>query len=162
MGGIIIKNRKREEDISMQSYHFNSVILEKLGTMAASSCSEDSEQNLIFDIACLGHFIGHRVSEYAQRSPKKVEYHVYPSGNKVIKAFTADDFAFFDKAGNTLELIENSCLDQAHKVKITWRIQNNHRNGQAITTSSKEVCHQICPVHAPGRIVLCARRLGQP
>jgi hypothetical protein len=73
------------------------------------------------------------VSEYAQTSAKKVDYHTHPSGNKVIKAFTADNFVFFDKAGNTLELCDNSCLDQAHKVKITWRIQKNRQNGQAIT-----------------------------
>ena len=94
----------REEDIAMQKYPLNSAILEELGTVALSSCSEDSEQNLIFDITCLGRFIGPCVSEYSQASSNKVDYHTYPSGNKVIKAFTADDYIFFDKAGNTLEL----------------------------------------------------------
>ena len=145
----------------MQRYPLNSAILAKLGKMAASSCSEDSEQNLIFDIACLGHFISPRVSKYAQASPKKVDYHVYPSGNKVIKAFSADDFVFFDNAGNTLELVKKSCLDQAHKAKITWHIQKNCWNRQAISISSEDVCHQICPVCAAGRMVLCARSLGQ-
>ena len=111
----------------MQRYPFNFAILAKLGTMALSSCSENSEQNLIFDITCLGRFIGPRMSKYAQTSPKRVDYHVYLSGNKVIKAFTADDFVFFDKSGNTLELLDNSCLDQAHKVRITWRIQKTVR-----------------------------------
>ena len=119
-------SHKREEDIAVQRYPLNSAILEKLGTMASSSRLMDSEQNLIFDITCLGRFIGPRVSEYAQTSSNKVDYHTYPSGNKVIKAFTADDFVFSNKAGNTLELCDNSCLDQAHKVKITWRIQKNH------------------------------------
>ena len=63
--------------------------------------------------------------EYAQTTSKKVDYHTYPSGNKVIKAYTADEFVFFDKVGNTLKLIDDSCLDQAHKVRITWRIQKN-------------------------------------
>ena len=78
-------------------------------------------------MTCLGRFIGPRVSEYAQTSSKKVDYHTYPLGNKVIKEFTANDFVFFDEAGNTLELRDDSCLDQAHKVKITWRIQKNPR-----------------------------------
>ena len=65
------------------------------------------------------------MSEYAQTSSKKVDRHTYPSGKKVIKAFTADNFVFFDKAGNALELRDDSCLDQSHKVKITWRIQKN-------------------------------------
>ena len=82
----------------------------------------DSGKNLMFDITCLGRFIGPRVSEYAQTSSKKVDRHRYPLGKKVIKAFTANNFVFFDKSGHTLELCDNSCLDQAHKVKITWRI----------------------------------------
>ena len=61
----------------------------------------------MFDITCLGRFIGPRVSEYAQTSSKKVDRHEYPSGKKVIKAFTANDFAFFDKSGHTLELCDN-------------------------------------------------------
>ena len=87
----------------------------------------------MFNVTCLGRFIGPCVSEYAQTSSKKVDYHTYPSGKKVIKAFTADDFVFFNKAGNTLELCDNSCLDQAHKVNITWCIKKNRRNGQKIT-----------------------------
>ena len=101
------------------------------------------------------------MSKYAQTSPTRVDYHVYPSGNKVIKAFIADIFAFFYKAGNTLELLDNSCLDKAHKLMITWRIQKNHQNGQTITLSAKEVCHQLCPVCAAGKMVLQAQRLGQ-
>jgi hypothetical protein len=161
-GGNTIMNHKREEDIAVQRYPLNSAILAKLGTMALSSCSMDSEQNLIFDITCLGRFIGPCVSKYAQTSSHKVDYHINPSGNKVIKAFTADGYAFFDEAGNTLKLCNYPCLDQAHKVKITWRIQKNHQNGQAITISAKKICHKICPIRAAGRMVLHARRLGQP
>ena len=93
--------------------------------MASSSPSMDSEKNLMFDVTSLGRFIGPHVSEYAQTSSTKVDYHKYPLGKKVIKAFTADDFVFFEKSGHTLELRDNSCLDQAHKVKITWRIEKN-------------------------------------
>ena len=67
-GGIIIMNHKREEDIAVQRYPLNSAILAKLGTMSSSSRSMDSEQNLIFDMTCLGRFNGPRVSDYAQTS----------------------------------------------------------------------------------------------
>ena len=77
------------------------------------------------------------MSEYAQTSPKRVDYHVYPSGNKVIKTFIADDFDFYDKMGDTIELLDNSYLDKVHKVKITWRILKNCQNGQAITYQPK-------------------------
>ena len=102
------------------------------------------------------------MSEYAQTSFKKVNKHKYSSGKKVIKAFTADDFVFFEKSGHTLQLINGSSLDQAHKVKITWRIQKNHRNGQKITLSSDKTCHTICAVCDAGKMVLRERRLGQP
>ena len=114
--------------------------------MATTSCSEDSEQNLLFDITCLGRFIGPRLSEYAQTSPNKVDYHTYPSGNKVIKAFIANNFIFYNKSGSTIELLDTACLDQAHKVRITWRIQKNRQNGQAITLSAKEACQKVFPV----------------
>jgi hypothetical protein len=158
---MIITNHKKEEDIAVQQYPLNSAILAQLDTMASSSSSMDSKKNLMFDMTCLVGFIGPRVREYAQTTSKKVYYHTYPSGNKVIKAFTADDFVFFDKAGNTLELVNDSCLDQAHKVRITWRIQKNRCNGQKITLSAEQTYHKICAVRATGRMVLCARRLGQ-
>ena len=89
----------------------------------------DSEKNLMFDMTCLGRFIGPRVSEYAQTSAKTVDLYIYPSGKKVIKAFTANNFVFYDKAGHTLQLIDDSSLAQAHRVRINWSIQKNRRNG---------------------------------
>ena len=95
--------------------------------MAAPSCSEDSKQNLLFDITCLSRFIDQRVSEYAQTSPNKVDYHTHllASGTNVVKAFIAKNFVFYNKAGNTTDLIDTTCLDLLHKVMITWRIQKN-------------------------------------
>ena len=43
----------------------------------------------------------------------------------VIKAFIANDFVFFDKAGDTIDLVDSACLELLHKVRITWRIQKN-------------------------------------
>jgi len=60
MGGIIITNHRREEDmIAMQRYP-HSEILAKLGPLSATSTSEDSEQNLLFDITCLSHSLAHK------------------------------------------------------------------------------------------------------
>jgi hypothetical protein len=141
---MLTTNHKKEEDIAVQQYPLNLEILAQLDTMASSYSLMDSEKNLMFNMTCLGRFIGPHVSEYAQTSSKKVDYNKYPSGNKVIKAFTADNFVFFDKARNTLELINDSCLDQAHKVQITCCIQKNRRNGQKITLSAKQTYQKIC------------------
>jgi hypothetical protein len=121
---LLILDDKKEKDIAVQQYPLNSAILAQLDTMASSSSSMNPKKNLMFNMTCLSRFIGPRVREYAQTSAKKVDYHKYPLGNKVINAFNANNFVFFDKAGNTLKLIDSSCLDQAHKVRITWRIHS--------------------------------------
>jgi hypothetical protein len=110
------------------------------------------------------HWLAYRnpVSKYAQTSPSTIDYHVYPSGNKVIKAFIADNFAFYDKSGDLIVLLDNESVDIVKKVKITWQIQNNSQNGQAITLSADNNHSTICPVCAALRMVLRAQRLGQP
>ena len=110
----------------------------------------------------LSHFIGPRVSKYAQTTQDKVDYHVYPSGTRVIKAFTANDFVFYDKSGHVLKKIDNSTLDLATSVQITWRIQKNRQNGQKIKLSTDTKNPEICPVRGALRMVMRASRLGQP
>ncbi len=64
----------------MASHHnpLDSTIFAELQRAASSSHSCNSDQNLLFDILTLAHFIGPRVSEYAQTTQDKVDYHVYP------------------------------------------------------------------------------------
>ena len=162
LGGIIITNRKREEDVAAQRCPLSNAIFAELQRKATASHSFDSERNCLFDVVCVGRFIGPRVSEYAQTSPSKVDYHIYPSGKKVIKEFTADDFAFYDNSGNSIIPLGDESADIVKKVKITWRIQKNRRNGQSITLSADDEHSKICPVRAALRMVLRARRLGQP
>ena len=121
-GGTLIVNHRREEDIAAQQYPLTSAIVAELGKRASLLKSPNSEQHLLFGITCIGRFIGPRVSEYAQKLPNKVDYHTYPSGTKVIKAFTANDFSFYDKAGNIIVHLNNNSSDTATKVKITWRV----------------------------------------
>jgi hypothetical protein len=71
----------------------------------------------------LSHFIGPRVSEYAQTTQDKVDYHVYPSGTHAFKAFTANDFVFYDKSGHVLKKNNDSTLDLATSMQITWCIK---------------------------------------
>ncbi len=56
----------------------------------------DLEQRTLFDVTTIRRYVGPRMSKCAQTTDKAVDYHVYPSGRKVIKAFTANDFQFFD------------------------------------------------------------------
>jgi hypothetical protein len=91
-------------------------------------------------------FIGPRISEYAQTTQDKVHYHVYPSGTRIIKAFTTNNFVFYDKSGHILKKIDDSTLDTATSVQITWCIQKNCQNSQKIKLSADTNNPAICPV----------------
>jgi hypothetical protein len=96
VSGILINNLVKKEDIARQCLPLYSAIFAKLLRKSNVSCSLDSEQRTLFNLVVLGRYIGPRVSKYTQTTDKNVDYHVYPSGKKVIKAFTANDFCFFD------------------------------------------------------------------
>jgi hypothetical protein len=100
MPSIIINNLIKEETVASQHSLLDSTIFAELQRAASLSHSHDSDRNLLFDTLTLSHFIGPCISKYAQTSQYKVDYHVYPSGTRVIKAFTANDFVFYDKSGH--------------------------------------------------------------
>ena len=81
-----------------------------------------------------------------------------------MKAFIANDLVFYDKAGDTIDidLVDTACLEQVHKVRITWQIQKNRWNCQVITLSADKVGHQVCPICAAARMLLQAQPLDQP
>ncbi len=92
----------KEETVTSQCSPVDSTVFAELQRTPSSSHSCNSNQNLLFDVLTLAHFIRPCVSEYAQTTQDKVDYHVYPSGTCVIKAFTANDFVFYDKKGHVL------------------------------------------------------------
>jgi hypothetical protein len=141
----------------------NNTNFAELKKMAQASKSSDSEKNVLFDVTCIGRFLGPRVSDYSQTSPTKINYHVYPFGKKVIKAFIADDFVFLGKPGKIInsQSLTDESRDVVKKFKCTWRIQKNCRNGQAITVSADNKHPQICPVQAALCLVLHAWHCGQ-
>jgi hypothetical protein len=57
--------------------------------MATASKCKDSVSDLLFDIVALCRYIRPRLSEYALTTQDKADYHTYPSGTTVIKAFIA-------------------------------------------------------------------------
>ena len=103
MPGIIINNLIKEETVASQRSPLDSTIFTELQQASSFSHSHNSDRNLLFDMLTLSRFIGPCVSEYAQTTQDKVDYHVYPSGTHVIKAFTANDFVFYDKSGHILK-----------------------------------------------------------
>ena len=139
----------------------DSTVFAELQCTASSSHSCYSDQNLLFDILILAHFIGPRVSEYAHTTQDKVDYHVYPSGTRVIKAFTANDFVFYDKNGHVLKKNDDSSLILAVSIQITWRIQKNCQNSQKIKLSAHTKNPVICFVQGALQMVMRAPGLAQ-
>jgi hypothetical protein len=161
MPGIIINNLIKEETMASRHSPLDSTIFAELQRATFLSRSHDSDQNLLFDMLTLSRFTGPCVSKYAQTTQDKVDYHVYPSETCVIKAFTANDFVFYNKSGHILKKVENSTLDLATSVQITWCIQKNCQNGQKIKLSADTENPAICPVRGALQMVMRASRFGQ-
>ncbi len=160
--GIIINNLIKEETVASQRSPLDSTIFAEIQRAVSLSHSHDSDRNLLFDMLTLSCFIGLCISEYAQTTQDKVDYHVYPPGTHVIKAFTANDFVFYDKSGHILKKINDSTLNLATSVQITWRIQENCQNDQKIKLYADTKNPAICPVRVALRMVMRASQLGQP
>jgi hypothetical protein len=71
-------------------------IFTKLRRVAHASKCDDSVSKLLRDIVTLSHYIGPRLSKYTQKKQDTVDVHTIPSGTTVGKAFTANDFIFYD------------------------------------------------------------------
>jgi hypothetical protein len=162
ISGILINNLVKEEDIVRQRSPLDSAIFAKLLCKLNVSHSLDSEQRTLFDIVVLCCYIGPCVSKYVQTTDKNMDYHVYPSGKKVIKAFTANDFRFFDENSQAITEFSNNSINRVDRVCITWRIQKNCQNNQMVTLLSNKANTAIFPVLAALRLVLRARCLLQP
>ncbi len=125
----LINNMLREEDIACQRAPLDNKIFAELGRSATSSKNSNLVSNLLFDFVSLGRYIGPCLSKYAQTTQDKVNYHTYPSGTKVIKAFVANDFIFYDGKKHIVKNLDKDSFQQVRLVKITWHIQKNRHNG---------------------------------
>jgi hypothetical protein len=147
MTAILLNNMLREENIARQRVLDNEIFAE-LRQMAIASKCKDSVSELLFNIVALGCYIGPCLSKYAQTTQDKVDHHTYPSGKMVIKAFIANDFIFYDEKKRIVKDLNKDSLQRARFVKITWRIQKNHQNGQSITLAAEIDQPKICPVRS--------------
>ncbi len=134
---ILLNNMLREEAIARQRALLHNKKFAKLRQMTTASKCKGSVSDLLFDVVALGHYIGPCLSEYAQTTQNKVDYHTYPSGTAVIKAFIANNFIFYDERKCIIKELNEDSLQQAHFVKITWQIQKNRQNSQSITLAAK-------------------------
>lgn len=158
----LIDALENEEVIAKQRNPITNEMFANMEKLARES-PRDSAISTIFDFFCLIRITGFRIAEYGQTTQTKVDMHEYPSGNSVVKAFLPTDWIFKNEKGR---LIKIHALDvntvAPSEVKITFRIQKNRQNGQAITITADNDYPTICPVRAAYRIFLRAKRLGKP
>jgi hypothetical protein len=130
--------------------------------MATARKCNDSVSDLLFNDVALGRYIGSCLSKYAQTTQDKVNFHTYPSGTSVVKAFIANIFIFYNERKRIIKELNEDSLQRAHFVKITWRKQKNCQNGQSITLAAESDRTEICLVRSIMQLVLRARWLNQP
>jgi hypothetical protein len=123
MAAILVNNILNEEDIARQHSPLNNSIFAELQQMLETIRDKDLVNNLLFDVMALGHYIGPRLSKYAQVSQDKVDLRTYPSVTTVVKAFIAGNFIFYNNKKCIIKKLNKASLNDASSIKITWQIQ---------------------------------------
>ncbi len=152
---------ENEENVAKQRSPLSKEMFAQMVTLGKSS-PINSAMAVLYDWFCVIRICGFRCAEYAQTRQTSVDIHEYPSGRKVVKAFTALDWTFYAKDGsmiNSDDWQNNSVVP--HKVKLLFRIQKNRQNGQTLTMVADDNHVDICPVRAAYRIFIRAKALGQ-
>ena len=165
-GAILITNLAAEEVIAKQRAPLNNAIMNALLVMADNT-HRNSPENAVANIFAIGRYLGFRVSEYAQTTQNKVDYHVYPSGHKELKAFRLTDWIFLAPNGDRVNIAGltrtplQSIYEQIVWLKVTWRIQKNRRNGQSVKLCKDAAHERVCPVMHALIIVLRKFRIDR-
>jgi hypothetical protein len=152
----IIIAREKEECIARQQSPITQEIFSALIDQANKS-PIDSVETTVSDWFILTQITGLRCAEYAQKYQTSFEEHEYPSGKCVVKAFISSDWKFYNSKGRLIL----DTMEVPKKLKMTFRIQKNRRNGQSITLVADNAHQDIFLVQAARRIFLRAKKLGQ-
>ena len=139
----LVNNLEREENVACQRNHLSDRIHAEVINMA-SKAGPYSVEAAVADIITSGKSLGLRASEHSQTSSDKVDYHEYPSKNKVMKAINAGDVICSDKNRKIFQVKTKADLDKVHKVVITFRHQKNRQNGQEICLLVDKTFPKIC------------------
>ncbi len=157
----LVHAREREETIARRRSPITKEMFVAIKNCACD-LDQDSAESVTFDWITLGRVVGFQVAEYAQTTQTKNDVYEFASGNKATKAFVSSDWKFYDDNGCLMTVHSlDGLADPPKKMKLTFRIQKNHQNGQYITFAADDKHPHICPVRAAYQIYLQAKRLGQ-
>jgi hypothetical protein len=110
----LIHAREREENIAKQRSPLTKKMYVEMAKHAKAS-PWDSVDSELFDFFNLIRVGGFRVTEHAQKTQTKDDEYEYPSGSKVVKAFTSLDWHFYDASGCLITLHSLDGLAKAPK-----------------------------------------------
>ena len=161
LAATVLRNIRDEENIADQR---PPITPEMFAEMLKTSEVSDflSAQCSIADLAILGRYLGPRLAEYGQKSQKRPEYHIYPSGKAVLKAWSQDDIIFYDKNNQRITPDSIRGINIPTRISVTFKIQKNRRNGEVKQVLYDPNNTEMCPVKAAYRIVYRAILLQQP
>ena len=122
---------------------------------------QDGIISATWDWFVLSRYTAFRISEFAQRSQHRADYHIAGGGKRILKAFNSTDFVFSDETKKVIAPPNlNTAPESIEQVTIRWRVQKNRRNGEKINLFRDDENPSLCPVRAAHRIILRAQRFG--
>jgi hypothetical protein len=143
---ILYKALKEEEHIAKQRKPLTEEMVSEIIRLG-DNASPESKEACIRDIVKILRLIGPRAAEIVQKTQSKADVHIYPSGNKVIKALCPNRIKGYDNRGR---LVLNPVKNRAavEKVAVEWAIQKNRKNGEIKWYSRDHLNPEMCMVDA--------------
>jgi hypothetical protein len=110
MMAILLNNMLQEENIARQRAPLDKKKLPGNVERPQPANARNQSVTSFFDVVALGCYIGPCLSKYAQTTQDKVNHHTYHSGKKVIKAFIANNFIFYDEKKHIVKDLNKDSL----------------------------------------------------
>ncbi len=152
----IILAREKEESVAWQQSPITCKIYSALLDQARKSAVDSPEMVIAYWFKLI-RITGLCCAEYAQKIQTLYDEHEYPSGKRVIKAFSPNNWKFYNSKG---KLVTGS-IEIPKKLKMTFWIQKNRQSSKSISLVADDNHKDICPVWATHCIYLRAKQLGQ-
>ena len=156
---ILVHNLEREENIAKQRKPLDSKIFAEILKMSEEA-GEDSVEALVLNVCAVGRTLGWRKSEHSQTKQDKIDYHVYPSGNKVMKSINGNDVEFRDVNDKPVLIKSNTNLTRLNEGDVVFRHQKNRQNKQRVGIKADKKNSKTCSCINLGQMVQRKRRLG--
>lgn len=157
---ILYRNIKAEEDIARRRQPLSNETITVVLREAKNS-HQDSLEALVGDIIRVASQVGPRAAEIVQKTASKHEVHTYPSGKKVTKAMTTENFKFLDARGRIIKNTSTRNRKAILKMKQKWPIQKNRRNNEELSYTINKENPDMCVITGVLGMIDRAARLEQ-